>query len=100
MAIGEGVLGGKPGAFSGVIGGKDWGSRILGSKMGDRSPASGRPGFRMIPYSTGAGNMAYGSNMSGNTHNAIASGQRDGQPTDYRKSFSQISRVEKKRRRD
>jgi hypothetical protein len=54
----------------------------------------------MLPYNSGAGNMSYGSTVAGNTHNAIANGQRDGQPTDYRKSFSQISRVEKKRRRD
>ena len=90
MAIGEGVLGGKPGAFTGQLGSKDWGSRILGAKLGERAPGAGRSGFRMLPYNTGAGN----------THNAIANGQRDGQPTDYRKSFSQISRVEKKRRRD
>jgi hypothetical protein len=100
MAIGEGVLGGKPGAFTGSLGSKDWGSRIIGAKLGDRASGAGRTGFRMIPYTTGAGNMSYGSNIAGNTHNAIANGQRDGQPTDYRKSFSQVSRVEKKRRRD
>jgi hypothetical protein len=100
MALGEGVIGGKSGPYTGVIGGKNWGSRVLGGKLGDRSPGAGRTGFRMIPYATGAGNMQFGDRVAGNTHSAVANGQRDGQPTEYRKSFSQISRVEKRRRGD
>ena len=43
MAIGEGVLGGKPGAFTGQLGSKDWGSRILGAKLGERAPGRAGP---------------------------------------------------------
>lgn len=100
MAVGESVLGGKPGPFNAVLGNKDWGSRTLGGKLGDRAPGAGRVGFRMIPYTTGLGNTPFGKTIAGNTYNAIASGQRDAQPTAYRKSFSAISRVERKRRRE
>lgn len=51
------------------------------------SPMNGGRRLPTIPLSSGAGDTAGGATMTGNTHNAVANAQRDGQPREYRQTM-------------
>lgn len=76
-----------------ILGQKGHARAVLGFKghahslTGHKGRLSG--GTSRIPVfdaSVGRGDAGAGLTVQGNTHNAVSSGQRDGQPREYRKS--------------
>lgn len=73
-----------------MFGQKQQSSVSFGGKTGLFRPTSaktimsGRQRIATIPTSTGRGDTGGGDNVQGNTHNAVANAQRDGQVRDMR----------------